>query len=82
MVFALIREKEVPSMARLKRPGQVNVTMSQEQKEYVARKSFEIGLSGNAYIRSRLFRNGWRDELYNLRMSQPEDLRELDPRRR
>ena len=86
MVLASIREKgQIPGVARLKkgdRAKQVNVTMSSEQREYVARKGFEAGLSANAFIRSKVFRNGWRDDLYNLRMNQPEDLRELDPRRR
>lgn len=80
MVFGTLQKKEISSVARLKQRPQINLTLNAEQKEYIRRKAYDLGRSGNAFIREKVFRNGWREELYNLRMNQPEDLSELDSR--
>lgn len=72
MVPSAIREKKVSRMARL-RPMQFNITLTEEEREFIQREAYERGLSANSFIRAKLLKNGWRDELYNHRMNQPED---------
>lgn len=73
MVLATVREKKIPRMARLRRPMQFNITLTDDEREYIKREAYERGLSANSFIRAKLLKNGWREELYGHRMNQPSD---------
>lgn len=68
------------TVARLMRERGAHVRFSNEEHEYVARKAYEAGQSLNSFMRTRILRNGWRDELHDLKMNQPARLNQLDPR--
>lgn len=46
----------------------------------MARKAHDAGQSLNTFMRTRILKNGWREELYDLKMNQPAKLSHLDPR--
>lgn len=73
-------ERAENPVAGLKRERGAHVRFSVEEHEYVARKAHEAGQSLNVFMRTRILKNGWRDELCDLKMNQPARLNQLDPR--
>lgn len=65
----------------LKRPHIVQVFFNENEKEFIARRAFEAGVSDSTYIRQRMIKGHWKADLDALRESQP-DVREFDARRR
>lgn len=66
----------------LKRPHIVQVALTADENEFVARWCYEHGISAATLGRMKLLRNGWKTDLNRLRLEQNGmPLKELDGRR-
>lgn len=74
--------RKISSMAGLTRFKATSLYFTEEEHEYVARIAFDKGQSANALMRTRILKNGWREELYDLKMRQPGSLAKIDGRRK
>lgn len=66
----------------LKRPYVVQVFFNEDEKEFIARQSFEAGLSDSTFIRQLAIKGKWKNSLDSLRSAQRLSVREFDGRRR
>ena len=67
----------------LMRPHILQVALTPEENEYVARYCADRGFSAATFGRIKILHNGWRDELEQLRRHQKgATLNDLDGRRK
>lgn len=67
----------------LERPHILQVALTEEENEYVARYCADRGFSAATFGRIKILHNGWREELKELRRHQKDaPLHDLDGRRK